>query len=303
MVFSISGYSLAQNSDKLLAQSKDLKEDNRLDEALVKIDKVLSKVENIDAYFLKAEILFDMKKYQIVYDTYNEVVELDPTNSIALTKRGLFLVKLNEHAAAEKDLNDAMEYANTDSLKCYVYANAGAVFGYLGQHEKSFDYLRKAVECDSTNLDVLVSLGATCDALGKTDLALNYLNKALSLDSTNFMIYGNIGFILQGQEKYAEAVSSFEKALELKPEEPQTMGNLAFNQYKLGKLDAAIENINKSIKLYPQNSYSYRTRAMIYLKKGENEKACEEIQISIEKGYTKLHGDGAVEFQRNNCNK
>jgi len=300
IVTSVNCYS---QSEKVLAEVEALRNDAKLDEALMKIDKALKKEESTDVLLIKADILFDLKQYKEVYQTYDRAVKLSPNDVKTLVQRGIFLVKYGEFESGEADLNKALSTSEGTDEACYVFPRVGAVFGYLRQPEKSYELLVKAYNCDSTDLDVLVSLGAVCDALGKSDQAVTYLKRGLILDSTNFMIHGNLGFILQEQEKYEEAVSSFEKALSYKPNEPQTLGNLAYNQCKLGQLDRALKNINRSIELYPTNPYAYRTRAIIYLAKGENSEACENIETALAKGYSKLHGNGALDFQKENCNK
>ncbi|MBL4746830.1 MAG: hypothetical protein JKY08_10735 [Flavobacteriaceae bacterium] len=290
-------------SEDILVEVEALRNNAKLGEALVKIDKILKKEENTKILLIKAEILFDLKQYKEVYQTYDRAIKLNPTDIKTLVQRGIFLIQYGKYKSGEADLNKALSTSEGTDEACYVFPRVGAVFGYLRQLEKSHELLVKAYNCDSTNLDVLVSLGAVCDELGKSDQAVTYLRKGLNLDSTNFMIHGNLGFILQEQEKYEEAVISFKKSLSYKPDEPQTLGNLAYNQYKLGHLDLAMKNINKSIELYPTNSYAYRTRAFIYLVKGENHKACENIETALAKGYTMLHGNDALDFQKENCTK
>lgn len=258
--------------------------------------------ETIEILLKKADILFDLKKYEEVYSTYEKAINLNPENIKTLVARGKFLIQYNKHELGENDLNKALKLAKDKDEKCYVYAISGAMFGFIQQNKKSYELLNKAIVCDPSNINILISLGAVSSSLGKDEEAIKYLQKALEIDSTNYMIYGNLGFIYQEQEKFEDAIITFKKALKYNPEEPQTLGNLAFNEYKLGQLESALKNINKSIKLYPQNSYSYRTRAMIFLNKGEKAKACENIQIALEKNYTKLYGDGAIQFKKENCN-
>lgn len=290
-------------SEKLLAEIEPLRNDAKTEEALAKVGKALKKNESSSLLLLKAEILFDLKQYQEVHQTYERAINLYPSDVKTLVQRGIFLVQYGKFEAGEADLNKALVNAKKTDEECYVFPRAGAIFGYLRQPNKSYELLIKAYECDSNDIDVLVTLGATCADIGKPDEAEIYLRKALEIDSSNFMIHGNLGFLLQEQEKHKDAAICFEKALSFNPGEPQTLGNLAYNQCKLGKLEVAMKNINKSIELYPTNPYAYKTRAMIHLAKGENKEACENIESALSKGYTKLHGQDALEFQKKNCSK
>jgi len=295
----------AQSNEKSITESKQLRQENKIDEAMKIINQVLEKDSlNTDAIVVKASLFFRLEKYQDAYNIYTKGLNSQPNNSILLSQRGILLAQLGNYELAENDLESAengLKINQEIPKDCKSYQVIGTLAGYLNHNKKSYKYLKKAMNCNPNNSEVYINLSATCFDLDKTDEGLEYLIKASQFDPDNYMILGNLGFAYQKKGEFKLAIDYFSKALVLKPNEPQAIGNIAFNQYKLGKLTIALENINKSIDLKPENAYSYRTRALIYLEMGEKENACDDIQTAINKDYTKLFGNEAEEFKDLNC--
>ena len=296
----------AQSNEKLIIKAKQLKKENKINEAMKIINQVLEQdSRDTEAIVLKTSLLFyHKKKYQDAYDFISKALKDQPNNPILLSQRGLILAQLSKFDLAKNDLKNAingLKNVKDISIKCKSYKDIGTLAGYLRRNMESYEYLKKAMNCNPNNSEIYINLAATCFDINKTDEGIDYLMKASKIDPNNFMIYGNLGFAYQEKGNYKLAIDYFNKALKLKPNNPQTIGNIAYNQYKLGKLSIALKNINKSIELYPENSYSYRTRALIYLAMKKKKKACNDIETALDKHYTEYHGNAAQEFKNKNC--
>ncbi len=111
--------------------------------------------------------------------TLRGILEVSPTNPIALNNLGYFLTERNEK------LDEALKL------------------------------IQQALKTDPENPSYLDSLGWVYFKLGKYDLAEEYLKKALKFDSTSATIYEHLGDVYQKQGKTELAKAAWQKALNL----------------------------------------------------------------------------------------
>ncbi len=297
-VVSLSLFSQHAEIEKLLKDKK-YKEANQL------VDKELAKTPN-DAKlnFLKWDVNYrggmDIKQN---FKFLNRAIELDNTYSEAYIERGNFYMRILKFEDAKEDIDAAVKYANTDSLRKDALMSLGSYYNSTRKHQEGIDVNLMILKDDSLYVPALNNLALGYQDLGKLEEALEVLYKIERLEPK--AIYGvvNIGFVLTKMEKFEKAVEYFDKAEKMSKNEPLVYSNRSYAKYKLKQYSGAMADINKSIKIFPTNSYAYRVRALIYLDLKDNDKACEDLNTALAYKYTEMYDDDVKQMRDKYCIK
>jgi TolB-like protein/class 3 adenylate cyclase len=165
-----------------------------------------------------------------------------------------------------------------DSTNDYILNVRGMIeYTMLDNHDKGFQYLKKALEINPNNIFTLINLSDLIAwHFGLIDEAKLLLDRVLKLDplsAGSLQLRGNINFILNHKE---EAAKDMESALRLEPDMIRSMDGLSAVYAALGKLDASKKMIIKSFQTKPQQDYhNIFNLAYAYAKMGDTQKALE----------------------------
>lgn len=293
---------LAQNTqDSYMEILEDIRKKN-FKKAHLKVDQLLDKnPKDFQAYMLKADIYIQQSAIRTAKAHYEAGLSQFPRNPDFFNQRANFYTSILEFEHAIRDLDRAMELADTDSLRNHYLTNRGVVKfekrDFLGAYE---DFMT-SYAFDSTNIATLTNLGALVDEIGREDETFFYLEKVIEIRPDFAPAYGNIGFRYQTIEKHEEAIKYFDKVLELNPKDPLGFNNRSYSKMKLGDLKGAMKDVQKSLEIYPTNSYALRNRALIYLKMNKKEKACEDMLQAEKLGFSTMYGDELKSLIISNC--
>jgi TolB-like protein/class 3 adenylate cyclase len=165
-----------------------------------------------------------------------------------------------------------------DSTNDYVLNVRGMIeYTMLGNNDKGFQYLKKALEINPNNLFTLINLSDLIAwQFGLIDEAKLLIDRVLKLDplsAGSLQLRGNINFVLNHKE---EAAKDMETALRLEPDLINSMDGLSAVYAALGKLDASKKMIIKSFQTKPQPDYhNIFNLAYAYAKMGDTQKSLE----------------------------
>lgn len=286
-----------ENIRKLIDQDKYKEANQLLSKELVKTP------DDAELNFLKWKAAYyggESAKENFPY--LNKAIEFNPKYSEAFIARGLFFIRLLRFEDGREDIENALKYADIDTIKRDALMAMGSYYMSTRQHEKSMQMNLKVLETDSVYIPALNNLALNYQDLGKNEEALVVLYKIEKLDPKANYITINIGFVLNNLKRYKEAIEYFDKAEKVK-KEALVYSNRAFAKYNLQQYAGALTDINQSIKMFSSNSYAYMVRAKIYLDKGDKEKACADLNTSLFYKYTEMYGDDVKELRDKNCIK
>jgi len=127
----------------------------------------------------RANVLYQMKRYDEAIAGFTEAIHLDPTRAPAYGERGLAYSNSGRHAEALPDYTRAIELSPASG----VYNNRGWA----------------------------------CLELGRLDEALADLDKAIELSPANLTALGNRSRLYMTRKQYAQAIADCDAALRLDP--------------------------------------------------------------------------------------
>lgn len=297
-VLSLSLFAQKENIEKLIKDKK-YKEANQL------IDKELAKApDSANLNLLKWKARYadggDIKEY---FKFLNKAIELNSTYSEAYSERGSFYMRMLRFEDAKEDIDAAVKYASTDSLRKDARFLLASYYQSMRRFDESINIILEILKTDSLDIPALNNLALGYQDLGKLDEALQVLYKIERLDPKIIYSVVNIGFVLSKMDQYEKAIEYFDKAEKMSKNEPLIYSNRAYAKFKLKKYSDALVDINKSIKMFPTNSYAYRIRAQIYLETKNTDKACEDLNTSLAYKYTEIYGNETKELRDKYCIK
>lgn len=145
---------------------------------------------------------------------------------------GISLMQERKFVEAIEYFDKILEVEPTDSI---ALGNKGAALTQLNKHEEALLIYDKALQIDPTNINILNNKAATLFNLGKIDESLYTLDKILEIEPKNVDVLILKGKVLSETKRYSEAFSIFKKALEIDPtnENAKKQSYFAINNIRL----------------------------------------------------------------------
>jgi tetratricopeptide (TPR) repeat protein len=128
---------------------------------------------------------------------------------------GISLMQEGNFVQALEYFDKILELDPTDAI---ALGNKGAALTQLGKHDEALLLYDKALQINPSNTSILNNKAATLFELGKIEESLQTLDKILEIESTNVDVLILKGKVLLEAQRYSEAFSIFKKALEIDPQ-------------------------------------------------------------------------------------
>ncbi|WP_215235774.1 tetratricopeptide repeat protein [Dyadobacter linearis] len=210
--------------------------------SLEKVSDTLAAMESFDmailhlpdygeAYFDRAILWYNMGKYEKAEKDFNRVVQIQPTNYLAVKGEGdaCFAMKAYDRAIASYENIKTNEKKIGQSLSpqqlASVYNNLGSSYFYTEQTEKSIEEFDRAINRNATFSDAYYNRGQAYESTKNLRRAISDYKKSTTLDVTNSFKYDALGNALFNEQDYEEANRAFSAAIE----------NSTNNQYGLAR--------------------------------------------------------------------
>ena len=136
---------LSWNNDPNLSDMSD--KDYLTDIIHLLTGKIAENPQVTSNYFLRGNAYLDAGKNEEGIADFNKVIDLSPSNDVALNNRGICYRLLRKTKEAISDFNQAI-LLNTEYRD--AYNNRGQVYSDLGEFNLAIDDYSKAIEMDSS---------------------------------------------------------------------------------------------------------------------------------------------------------
>lgn len=227
----------------------------------VKVLRVVNKVLQAEAYSKN----FDNINHQSVslyLEALSEAKKINDENLLVYvnTQVGFFYYSYNEYIKAmpffikssnlldENKIDDLIQPAD-------VYKKNAYFFGSINEHQKSIDYLLKALKFTPSNSEFyaafLNNIGSSYYKMGAVENARNYFMKAkeVSLENNNQVRYaktlGDLALIHFDQKEYQKAIELVQKDIEISIKNKADR-NTMYAQILLSKVYVETKNFDKA---------------------------------------------------------
>ncbi|MFZ7093343.1 tetratricopeptide repeat protein [Primorskyibacter sp. 2E233] len=227
--------------------------------------------DHVDAILLSAELLGDMKQYDLAIEAYQRVPEEDPAFHAAEMGRAEALRsegKMEEAAVVLKTLTEThgdlpvvhsayadlmrqMErfdeavigytnaldrYEEITDRQWFLYYARGICYERGGDWAKGEADFREALKLSPEQPNVLNYLGySLVEQKSKLDEALDMIERAVAAQPNSGYIVDSLGWVLYRLGRYEEAVAPMERAAELIPIDPIVNDHLGDVYWSVGR--------------------------------------------------------------------
>ena len=189
--------------------------ENKYEEALEAIDKVLEvNPSDYIALKIKSVVLTYIGKYEEALEVLSKALEINPNDNGTFAIKGNVLADLGKYGEALEVLNKALEIDPNDD---FTLTSKGDVLVNLGKHEESLEVFDKVFEINPNNDYVLLKKGSELVTIGEYENAIEAYNVALEIDPKNNVTLASKGAVLIILEKYEEALEFLNMALKIDP--------------------------------------------------------------------------------------
>lgn len=195
-------------------------------------------IELIDLINLGNQLM-EEEKFDGAAEMYAKVVQLQPSNPVALSNLGAALVKAGRIHEAKIVLEYALEL-NPKDINARI--NLGGVFQAYKDYHGALNNALDAVGIDPTSPVAFNNLGAAFSSINMMQEALHSYQTALKLDQKNLEAALNVATTLHELGRFEESKNSYLDLLDKIPENQKTFKELvkfysSFIFLKLGDLE------------------------------------------------------------------
>ncbi len=137
------------------------------------------------------------------------------------------------------------------------FANLGATYNRMGEHQKAVDALRKAIQRDKRSAEAYYNLGIAQRKLKQWDMAISAYREAARLNPKMAEAYHNLGNLYIDIKNLPMAIINFKKAIEIRPDfEKARMG--------LEKAEEANNSAKQAVNPFGRlvNAQAHQTRSI-----------------------------------------
>ena len=152
---------------------------------------------------------------------------------------------------------------------------SGILSSHAGDHARSLDLIRRALEQDPRNSGYLNSLGNALLRQGDLQAALKAFRKGLGLvpDDPDLRyntarLYNRLANVQREQGRYDKALDFYRKALEFEPGSSQIHSNQGVALLEIGRASEAVALFEAARKLDPGNTGAIRNLGNAHLSQG-----------------------------------
>ena len=235
---------LFSQEDELLKKAQIAIEENRFEEAIISLNKIITKSpKSYYALYNRGICYLYTENTDKALADFNKVISINPKFADAYNTRGLLRAFKDEYEKAISDFDKAIEL---DPKFGRAYFSRGNIYLTMNNSEKALADYDKAVQYDKENPAIYHQRGGIYYMLNKLQEAIDDYSKAISKGIRNNKIYFNRANAYFRTEKYDLAINDYTKAIELDSNDRDALNNRAMAYEKSGKSELA----NNDRKIY-----------------------------------------------------
>jgi len=225
--------------------------------------------EKIIKLNVEAGAFYDSKNYAAAIEKYSEILEIDPTNTEALNRKGLSYLFSGRPEVASYYFNKAILI---DPTFAKPYYNLALVYDELGQKETSLSYFDKALEADPSFTSAILGKGLTLFLYGKYTEAIIELDRLLKIEPNNLDALSGKALALNyrnmNNDQY-DALLAINKVLQQDYDYPNALQNkkvilntIGIELYNNHEFKKSISYFDEIIAIDSQNFDAYHNKAL-----------------------------------------
>ncbi|GAB4287560.1 MAG: hypothetical protein Fur0025_21130 [Oscillatoriaceae cyanobacterium] len=213
----------------------------------------------VNSYFNRGLTYYEMGKYREAIADYTMAIKLDPKDADAYNKRGVAYHQLNDYPAAIQDYTKAISLNPEDAT---AYINRGLSASAAGNKQAAIADYTEALRKDPNNADAFYSRGRARFFLADYNGAMEDYTQAIEHNPDNSAVYANRCGAYLNLAEYELAIADCSKAIEINSQDETAFDNRCIAYLNLGNYPEAIADCTAAIQLSPKKPKAYSNRGL-----------------------------------------
>lgn len=261
--------------------------------------------DNLELWLARGDALFQLQRYAEAIVSYNQVLQVTPNNSFALTQQCAASFRLGQYDTAIDACENALSVNGNWETQSPALAwyNRGLALRAVGRTAEALDSYDRAMQVSPEPNPLVVA--ERCQLIAETNYAVpqpSGLNPACTLGETirsydlalannpnNAIVWVNQGMALERSGQYERALSAYNQAAQINPTSSQALAHQCRLLNRARQYQAALtacENALQGDSIWrdetPAFVWSQRSRALIGLSQYEVALAAAEQALALD---------------------
>lgn len=239
-------------------------------------DEINDKIESLDKF---ASGLQKNEKYENAIKYYDKILEIDSSNTDALSSKGHCFFMLSKYGEALECYDNLLEINPYDE---YCYSSKGHVCFRMGKYDEAIKCYDKLLELNPNYSNAYLYKVDALIEMGKEDDAVDCFKKSLNGNLDFVPLLFEIGLKFRWIRKYEAALKCYDKLLEIKPFESYYLSLKAIVLGRLGKYDDALKFFDKALYMHLNYDYAFDEKGKLLVKMERYDEAIECFKNALE---------------------
>lgn len=234
---------------------------------------------NAEAYYKRANALYDLGSYQNAIDDYTAAIKINPSYVNSYFNRGLTYYEMGKYREAIADYTMTIKL---DPKDADAYNKRGVAYHQLGDYQAALQDYTKAISLNPEDPTAYINRGLSASAAGNKQGAIADYTEALRKDPSNadaFYSRGRARFFLAD---YKGAMEDYTQAIEHNPDNSAIYANRCGAYLNLAEYESAIADCTKAIEINSQDETAFDNRCIAYLNMANYPEAIADCTAAIQ---------------------
>ncbi|HEY3420917.1 MAG TPA: tetratricopeptide repeat protein [Methanomassiliicoccales archaeon] len=267
--------------EKHLIYSRGLALENakRYEEAVAAYDEALAIDPKDNSMWLSKGVALEwLQRYPQALDCYEEAVRLESDNKFVLVRIGQVLAKMNDHEAAIRSFDKALEKAPKD---IELLEMKKVSLKHTDRLEELVKVCQRIIKLDGKNRNAYVDMGVASHRLSDFDDAIDSFDTALGIDPGNITIlhYKKTSVVAKGIPE--QIIDVCDSILKVDPSDKPALMDKAFALERLGRLAEANDTYTMALAVDDQDKELHNRKGLVLIGLGRYADAVVEFDRSF----------------------
>ena len=221
-------------------------------------EKMLKKVIKMNPDIAKAHkdlgiIYLNKRLFDYAEDEFKIAMKLAPNDFEIIFEYGNFLYSMSKNVDAERYYQEALEIEPENVLALTFMALNKLI---LNQLDESKEFIQKAIKINPHHEYILFCMGRILYARKEYEDAKRYLIRAVE-QNPDIETQNTLALTYYELEEYQSAINIFNNLIAKHPQNISVLMSLAKCYEKLGNADKALEYLEKLVTIFPDNEEAH----------------------------------------------
>jgi tetratricopeptide (TPR) repeat protein/tRNA A-37 threonylcarbamoyl transferase component Bud32 len=223
----------------------------------------LSNSSNATNLYNRANILYNLKRYNQALDTYDKAIQIRPEYAEAWNGEAKTLSELEKYKEA-LDAYDKAIQIQPNYLEAWL--GRGYVLDNLEKDQEAIDSFDQALKIQSNDSEAWNARGDALMNLQRYEEASESYDKAVYYKPDYYQAWFGRGWALHNLQRYEDAIAAYDKAVQLKPDYDQAWYNRGNELMNLQRYQDAVASYDKAVQFKPDYYQAWYSRGNALMK-------------------------------------